>query len=75
LTNAVGCFRSFDSDYQTALGSISDAFCVHTVEFVFRQMVHYSGPISIAEYVDGSTEAIPKENISNSFEKLATLKY
>jgi hypothetical protein len=75
LTNAVGCFGRFDTHYQTALGSINNAFCVHTVEFVFRQVVHYSGPISVAEYVDGSPEAIPKENINDSFEKLATLKY
>jgi hypothetical protein len=38
-------------------------------------VVHYPGAISIAEYVDGSPETIPKENINDSFEKSATLKY
>jgi hypothetical protein len=75
LSYAIGYFRSFDADYQAALGSFSIAFRVHTVEFVFRQVIHYSGAISVAEHVDGSPEAVPKEYISNSFEQLVKFKY
>jgi hypothetical protein len=70
LTNAVGCFGGFVTDNQAAFGSFNVSFCIHTVEFVFRQVVHYSGSIRVAEHVDGSPEAIPNENISKSLEKL-----